>query len=201
MLLCLLSPAGLRSAQGLGHLVGGCVGERPVRQGWLHLCPGPGQHGYLPWGSCECLASAPVDLPSATDSVRGDVEGVSQPGCPPTWLGVLLPSAETVLAPTLRTYLLSRPRQGKSQSVDTRSCACLSWLSLELPFGPGSTPGPRPGPRASGWGSRGCWPRASAPKPGGRLESWLALRRGLLCFLMREVEETLYGVCRGVRCH
>ena len=29
MLLCLLSPAGLRSAQGLSHLVGGRVGERP----------------------------------------------------------------------------------------------------------------------------------------------------------------------------
>lgn len=29
VLLCLLSPAGLRSAQGLGHLVGGRVGERP----------------------------------------------------------------------------------------------------------------------------------------------------------------------------
>lgn len=27
------------------------------------------------------------------------------------------------------------------------------------------------------------------------------LRRGLLCFLMKEVEKTLDGVCRGVRCH
>ena len=47
----------------------------------------------------------------------------------------------------------------------------------------------------------GCWPRASALKPGGGLESWLALRRGLLHLLTKEVKETLDRGCRGVRCH
>ena len=49
----------------------------------------------------------------------------------------------------------------------TRSCACLSWLSVELTFGPGSTPGPRPGPRAWGWGV-GLLAQSFSPETWGR---------------------------------
>ena len=112
-----------------------------------------------------------VLFPSAADSLRGDAQAAHLRARGSSSLVPKLP------APALRTCLLSHPHQGKSQSVAMRSCVCLSWLSLELTFGPGSTPGPCPGPQALGWGVRGCWPSASALKPGGRLESWIALRR------------------------
>lgn len=80
MLLCLLSPAGLRSAQGLGHLVGGHVGERPVRQGWLHLCPGPGSMGTclgdLVSALPQCLLTCPVPQTLFMVMLKGSPTGL-----------------------------------------------------------------------------------------------------------------------------